>query len=79
MPELTNTLTAVELAKLEACPDEQAWDALCDEIKAAHGGGYPADWYTTVIADGGVMARVANRWGKPRAFDIGVVAVEIDR
>lgn len=59
-----------DIQKLELCPNEKAWDDACAEIKRKYGG-YPADWYSKVIA-GGMFKRLEAKWGKPDAFDIKI-------
>lgn len=44
---------------LESCQSEEDWDKACDRIK--NEGGYPSDWYATVVLSG-LMARIAARW-----------------
>lgn len=44
---------------LESCRSEEDWDKACDRIKSE--GGYPSDWYATVVLSG-LMARIAARW-----------------
>ena len=44
---------------LESCQSEEDWDKACDRIKSE--GGYPSDWYATVVLSG-LMARIAARW-----------------
>lgn len=55
-------LTAEELARINACQTMQEWDAMCDAVKAARNGAYPANWYPVVLQSG-LMARIAKRWG----------------
>lgn len=44
---------------LESCQSEEDWDKACDRIKSE--GGYPSDWYATVVLSG-LMARISARW-----------------
>jgi hypothetical protein len=57
---VTDQLTQAELDKLNSANTEDAWNAACDEIKAAHGG-YPPDWYPRVVM-GGIMDRAQARF-----------------
>ncbi len=66
-------LTQEELQELENCPNDDAWDALCDKIKKARGGGYPRDWWRTVFAKGGIAERLTKKWNNPTAFNIEMV------
>lgn len=66
-------ITNEELAALEATKNETEWNNTCDAIKAAHGG-YPADWWPKVMMSG-LAARVAQKWGKPDAFEIKVETI----
>lgn len=54
-------LTVDELAALEAATTEAEWNAVCDCVKAARGGEYPADWYEKVLTKGGVLTRFKLR------------------
>lgn len=45
-------LTDDEIASLWGTKSEVDWDAACDSIKAAHGGGYPTDWWERVQTTG---------------------------
>jgi hypothetical protein len=45
-------ITETELTLLKSAKTDAAWNAACDEIKAARGGQYPPDWYDKVIAAG---------------------------
>lgn len=56
-----STLTDANIAALEACTSEAAWNQVCLDIKKEHGG-YPADWFPRVLA-GGLMKRVTARFG----------------
>lgn len=64
-----SNLTNDELAKLEACQTEQAWNDACRSIKAAHNGRYPDDWYAKIIATGKIN-QVAARWGSDGSIKI---------
>ncbi len=44
---------------LESCQSEEDWGKACDRIKSE--GGYPSDWYATVVLSG-LMARISARW-----------------
>ena len=47
-------LTQEEINKLkEAAGNDQEWNKVCDEIKAARGGQYPPDWWKVVVIMGG--------------------------
>lgn len=56
------TLTDAELALLEGAKSELDWDAACDLVKKARGGGYPRDWFAKVLQSG-LAKRVSARWG----------------
>ena len=58
---ILDTLTAAEEQELLEAVNEQAWDAACDKIKAAHGGRYPPDWWARVMQSG-LGRRVADSW-----------------
>ena len=52
-------MTQTYFDMLEACESEEDWNKACDKIKSE--GGYPSDWYATVVLSG-MMARIADRW-----------------
>jgi len=52
-------MTKEYFALLESCQSEEDWDKACDRIKSE--GGYPSDWYATVVLSG-LMARISARW-----------------
>lgn len=52
-------MTQTYFDMLEACESEEDWNKACDKIKSE--GGYPSDWYATVVLSG-TMARIAARW-----------------
>jgi hypothetical protein len=68
-------LTDAELARLEACKSDDDWNQACLDVKKAHGGGYPSDWYAKVIATG-LVKRVAESWGG--SADISLVTIDKD-
>ena len=54
-------LSDAEVKSLRAAAGEASWNAVCDQIKAARGGKYPADWYARVVL-GGLMSEVKSGW-----------------
>jgi len=58
-----NMLTEQDIDDLRNTKTEQEWDSVCDRIKAAHKGSYPADWYPRVLASG-FAAAVFRGWKK---------------
>ena len=54
-------ITEQELAGLKATKNEQEWNKVCDQIKAARNGKYPSDWYAKVMASG-LAARITLGW-----------------
>lgn len=50
-----------DIRDLEATSCEEEWNAICDRVKAAHGGQYPVDWFVKVNLSG-LMGRVAVGW-----------------
>ena len=45
-------LTTEEFNALKAAKSEKEWNGVCDKVKAARGGEYPADWFPRVILTG---------------------------
>jgi hypothetical protein len=45
-------ITNDEMLRLMSCKSYDDWAAACKDIKAAHGGQYPNDWYALVIQSG---------------------------
>lgn len=56
-----HNLTEQEESKLVASKNEDEWNAICDEVKAARGGKYPPDWFARVMMSG-LGARAQERW-----------------
>lgn len=54
-------ITVNELRALRTSTSETEWNRVCDQIKAAHGGQYPPDWYRKVLASG-LARQVQSRW-----------------
>jgi hypothetical protein len=55
-------LTEEELAKLEAVSDRDEWNEICKEIKEAHGGYYPEDWWVKVLGSGLAERKIGVRY-----------------
>ena len=56
--------TPTEVVKLmESSTSEDEWNANCDQVKKANGGGYPAFWYETIVSSG-VFAAALAVWSK---------------
>ncbi len=68
---MSNEITPEEVQTLEACTNEEAWNAACSEIKRARGGGYPTDWWPKVKMSG-MMARITARFGKDDKLHMAV-------
>jgi hypothetical protein len=58
-----NFITQEEVDSLNASQNEEDWNKVCDAVKAARNGRYPADWFTVVMF-GGIMAKATARWQK---------------
>jgi len=56
-------MTEEQIQQLLSTKSETEWNAVCDEIKRAHSGDYPSDWYTRVIIGGVINIAKAN-WNK---------------
>jgi hypothetical protein len=54
-------VTEQDLNDLRNTKNEQEWNAVCDRVKAAHRGVYPADWFAKVLASG-LVGDAARRW-----------------
>jgi hypothetical protein len=52
------------------CADATAYSKIAREIKAAHGGHYPDDWYEVVLAPGGVADQLRKKWNDPNFLTI---------
>ena len=57
-----SNITEEELVKLSETKCNNDWSEVCDDIKSAHGGEYPSDWFAKVML-GGVAAAARARWG----------------
>lgn len=56
-------ITEAEIDKLKASKNEQAWNAVCDEIKKARAGQYPPDWWAKVMQSG-LAANIQDSWSR---------------
>lgn len=56
-------LTEQDLNDLQNTKNNREWDAVCDRVKAAHKGMYPADWFAKVLASG-LAGDVRRRWDR---------------
>lgn len=63
MTEGVQNLTAAEIIALLEATNEEAWNTICDQVKAARGGKYPPDWWKRVMA-GGLGAKVETGWSR---------------
>lgn len=54
-------MTPELLKRLGETKSEVEWNKICDEIKAAHGGIYPPDWFFKVQVTG-LYARAKAGW-----------------
>ena len=68
-------MTTDELKLLEDCQTGTDWSSACDAIKLTHGGGYPTDWYATVIQSG-MANRIAARWGSDAELHVTFIPTE---
>jgi|SaaInlV_100m_DNA_2_1039680.scaffolds.fasta_scaffold64052_1 hypothetical protein len=50
------------IALMETSQSEEEWNANCDKVKAACGGGYPGFWFAAINMSG-LMAKIVARWG----------------
>ena len=50
------------LGILKNSTTEQEWNKSCDEIKEAHGGEYPAWWFSEVVLSG-LATQTRHRFG----------------
>lgn len=56
--------TPTEVVKLmESSTSADEWNANCDKVKKANGGGYPSFWYATIVSSG-VAATVQAKWSR---------------
>lgn len=53
-------MTEEEIKQFENSTNEQHWNQLCDAIKRKYGG-YPQNWYASIILSG-VAARAKAKW-----------------
>ncbi len=59
---MASNITEEEIEKLKATNTESEWNTVCDEIKAARGGEYPADWWAKV-KQSGLLDEAVRRFG----------------
>lgn len=71
-------ITPEEIAALTNAKTEQEWNALCDQIKSAHGG-YPVDWYAKVMLSGlgAEKEREFKATSKPMPSIPGIATVHV--
>lgn len=53
-----------EIKVFENTKSSEDWDSACDDLKKANGGGYPKDWFVTMIASG-KLNEIAAGWDEP--------------
>jgi hypothetical protein len=54
-------LTKTEFSLLSLTKSEQEWNDACNDIVRAHGGKYPADWWSVIMMSG-FAARQQEKW-----------------
>lgn len=66
-------LTNAEYLRLLNAQSERAWNAAYDEVKKAHGGQYPFDWWQRVMQPGGAFQVFMKRINRKddKGFTIG--------
>jgi hypothetical protein len=55
-------LSAEEMQALKATRNINEWRKVCEDIKAAHEGNFPADWMKVVLGRGGCAASIIESW-----------------
>jgi len=68
-------ITEAELDKIRNCKSAADWNKACNDVKAAHSGAYPPDWYAKVMLSG--LARTVMA-GFGKSPEIGIAPLDDD-
>jgi len=60
------------VALMASSKTEDEWNANCDAVKKATGGGYPEFWFRSIIMSG-LCRRISADWGGDEQIHVSVI------